>query len=155
MKAKQLYLSVPNAIWILPKNFEQLKSLDNITYESDYDTVLKIFRHEDIPCSLLEEDKTTYPKLIHHSFELIVLPIITFTLEFLKSNPGIIMTSLNAINLLLERRTRNDPDSDRYLVRSEVVKETKRGVYKKYTYEGPPSAYADFIKMVQNDTNDE
>lgn len=154
MKARNLGLSVPNAVWILPKNFDRLESLDNVVYEADYDTVIKLFRRENIPHSLLEDGRT-YPKLVHHNFELLTLPIIVFTIEFLRNNPSIILTALNTIGSLLERRTRDDPNDNKHEIQSRVIKETKRGVYKEYTYDGPPSAYKDFVKMVIGDTNDE
>ena len=150
MKAKKLGLAVPNAVWLLPKNFVQLESLDNVVYESDYDTVIKILNRGKIPCSLLEKDRITYPKLVQRNFEFLALPIIVFTIEYLRHNPNIILAALNLLNSLFERRVRNDPNSDRYVIRSKVIKETKRGVYKEYTYEGPPSAFKDFIKMVQS-----
>lgn len=153
MKAKKLGLNVPNAVWILPKNFTQLESLDNVTYESDYDTVFKILNRENIPCSLLEKDKVTYPKHIQRHFEIMALPIFAFVMEIIRNNPDIILTTLNALNSLLEKKVRNDPSRDRHIVRSKVIKETKRGVYKEYTYEGPQAAYKDFIKMVLGDTN--
>lgn len=153
MKAKKLGLSIPNAVWILPKNFEQLESLGNITYESDYDTVFKILNRENIPCSLLEKGKVTYHKHVQRHFEVMALPIFAFAMEVIRNNPDIILTTLNALNSLLEKKVQNDPNSDRHVVRSKVIKETKRGVYKKYTYEGPQSAYKDFIKMVLGDTN--
>ena len=35
LKLKELGIPVPNTIWILPKSFEQLSSLDGLFYESD------------------------------------------------------------------------------------------------------------------------
>lgn len=154
IKAKNLSLAVPKAVWVLPKSFEQLKSLDNLLYESDYDLVVKLFKQNNIPYSLLEKDKTTYPKLSQHSFEFVTLPLIAFTIEFLKENPDIVQVALNALNSFFRRRLSRDPDKGRYMIRSIIIKEIRNSSFKKYEYEGPQEGYKDFIDLIKNDKDD-
>ena len=66
-KANKLNLDIPDGVWILPKSFEQLKSLDNFMYPSDYDLVAKLFKQNHIPYSLIHNDRTAYDKLALHS----------------------------------------------------------------------------------------
>jgi len=154
IKAGKLNLTVPKAVWILPKSFEQLKSLDDLLYESDYDLVIKLFKQHDIPYSLLEKDKTTYPKLSQHSFEFITLPLIAFTIEFLKAYPDIISIALNTLNSFFKKRLHKDPDKGKYIIRSTIIKEVKNSSFKKYEYEGPQEGYKDFIDLIKNDKDD-
>ncbi len=154
IKAKKLNLTVPKAVWILPKSFEQLQSLDDILYESDYDLVIKLFKQNKIPYSLLEKDKTTYPKLSQHSFEFVTLPLITFTIEFLKENPDIVSIALNTLNSFFKKRLHSDPAKGKYIIRSTIIKEVKNSSFKKYEYEGPQEGYKDFIDLIKNDKDD-
>lgn len=154
IKAQKLDVVVPNAVWILPKSFEHLESLDGLLYESDYDLVIKLFKKNSIPYSLLEKDRTTYPKLSQHSFEFVTLPLIVFTIAFLKENPDIIFTALNILNSFFKKRLHRDPEKDKYRIRSSVIKEIKNSSFKKYEYEGPQEGYKDFIDLIKNDKDD-
>lgn len=154
IKAKKLNLTVPKAVWILPKSFEQLQSLDDILYESDYDLVIKLFKQNKIPYSLLEKDKTTYQKLSQHSFEFVTLPLIAFTIEFLKENPDIVSIALNTLNSFFKKRLHGDPAKEKYIIRSTIIKEVKNSLFKKYEYEGPQEGYKDFIDLIKNDKDD-
>lgn len=154
IKAKKLNLTVPKAVWILPKSFEQLQSLNDILYESDYDLVTKLFKQNKIPYSLLEKDETTYPKLSQHSFEFVTLPLIVFTIEFLKENPDIVSIALKTLYSFFKKRLHNDPAKAKYIIRSTIIKEVKNSSFKKYEYEGPPDGYKDFIDLIKNDKDD-
>ena len=153
IKAQKLDLTIPNAVWILPKSFEQLKSLHGLLYESDYDLVIKLFRQNNIPYSLLDKNRTTYPKLSQHSFEFVTLPLIAFTIEFLKANPDIISTALSVLNSFFKKRLHRNPEKDKYIIRSTVIKEIKKSSFKKYEYEGPLEGYKDFIDLIKNDND--
>lgn len=154
IKAKKLSVGIPNTVWILPCNFEQLKSLDNILYESDYDLLIKLFKKNNLSYSLLEKDKTAYPKLSQHSFEFLTLPLLAFTIEAIKENPEIIFTILDSLNVFFKKRLQRNPKKDNYTIRSTVIKEVKNSVFKKYEYEGPQENYKDFIDLVKNDKDD-
>lgn len=154
IKAQKLDLIVPNAVWILPKTFEHLKSLDGLLYESDYDLVIKLFKQNNISYSLLDKNATTYPKLSQHSFEFVALPLIAFTIEFLKENPDIISTALNVLNSFFKKRLHRNPEKDKYMIRSTIIKEVKNSSFKKYDYEGPQEGYKDFIDLIKNDKDD-
>ena len=154
IKAQKLNVAVPDAVWILPKSFEQLKSLDGLLYESDYDLVIKLFKMNNIPYSLLDKNKTTYPKLSQHSFEFVTLPLIIFTIDFIKENPDIIFTALNTLNSFFKKRLHRDPNKNKYTIESSVIKEVKNSSFKKYEYKGPQDGYKDFIDLVKNDKDD-
>ena len=75
-KAKKLGLEIPSNVWILPKGFEQLQTIDGVYYESDYDLITKLFRKNNISYSLMDKNKTSYSKLSQHSFEFATLPLV-------------------------------------------------------------------------------
>ena len=154
IKAKKLDLTVPKAVWILPKSFEQLKSLDGLLYESDYELVVKLFRKNNISFSLLDKNEITYPKLSQHSFEFVTLPLIAFTIEFLRENPDIISTALNILYSFFKKRLHRNPEKEKYIIRSTVIKEIQNSSFKKYEYEGPYDGYKDFIDLIKNDKDD-
>ena len=154
IKARKLDLIIPNAIWILPKYFEQLQTLDKLVYESDYDLVVKLFKRNNFPYSLLEKNKTTYPKLSQHSFEFMTLPLIVFTIEFIKGNQDIIFTALNVLNSFFKKKLHRNPEKDKYIISSTIIKEVKNDSFKKYEYEGPLEGYKVFIDLIKNDGDD-
>ena len=151
IKAQELGIPVPNTIWILPKSFEQLSSLDGLFYESDYDLVSKLFRQNNISYSLLQKNIDIYSKLHQNSFEFVTLPFIVFTIDTLARNPDIISTALNILNSFFKKRTHRDPYKDNYRVKTTVAKEIKDFSFKKYEYDGPLEGYKDFIDLVKND----
>ena len=150
-KAKKLNLPIPNGVWILPTNFEQLSGIDNVAYRSDYDLLTKLFRQNNIPYSLLEKTKSSYPKLVQHSFEFVELPLIVFTMELLKNNPNILLEALKPVYKFLKKRTRNDPEQDKYTVNIQIIKEIKNQVCYKYQYKGSLNGLSDFFQFVKDD----
>ena len=151
IKAQELDIPVPNTVWILPKSFEQLISLDDFFYESDYDLVLKLFRQNNISCSLLQKNRDVYSKLRQNSFEFVTLPLIVFTVDTLAKNPDIISTALNILNSFFKKRMQRDLSKDNFKVKTTVVKEIKNSSFKKYEYDGPLEGYKDFIDLIKND----
>ena len=153
-KAKKLGLEIPSNIWILPKGFEQLQTINGVYYESDYDLVAKLFRKNDISYSLMDKNETSYTKLSQHSFEFATLPLVVFLIDTIRENPQIITTSLSILSQFFKKRIRGIPNKDEYIVKSKVVKEIKNSSFKEYSYEGPPDKYDDFIKFVKEDKDD-
>lgn len=148
-KAKDLGISVPNAVWILPQNFFALNDASGVLYEGDYELLVKLFRINNVPYSLIVENTERYDKSVSHSLELIAIPIIVFTLNVLRDNPGIVSMSLVPLFDFLNRRSHTRPGG-RNLVRVTVVKE-KPHDSKQYRYEGSVEGFPDFIKLVQED----
>lgn len=148
-KAEELGISVPKAVWILPHNFFALSSASCVLYEEDYELLVKLFRINKVPYSLIAKSTERYDKSVNHSLELMAIPIIVFTLSLLKENPGIVSTSLSPLVDFLNRRSRTQLGG-RNLIRVTVVKE-KPHDSKQYRYEGPVEGFSDFVKLVQED----
>ena len=153
-KAKKLGLEIPSDVWILPNGFEQQQTIEDVYYQSDYDLVTKLLRKEGISYSLMDKNKESYTKLSQHSFEFVILPLITFLIETIAKNPQIITSVLSPLSEFFKKRTSPLPDKDNYMIRSKIIKEVKNSTFKEYSYEGPPDKYDDFIKFVKDDKDD-
>ena len=144
-KADELGLSVPDAVWIVPTNFERMKSVGEAMYDADYDLVVKLLRSASLPYSLLKSTNRTYPKLVQQSFELAALPLLIFTRDVLESRPEIISRVLCILLDHFRDRSRNDPGKDKNSVKCHIVKEDEEG-YVRADYEGPVEGLKDFIE---------
>ena len=147
-KADELGLPVPNAVWIVPSNFESITSAGEATYAADYDLVVKLLRGAGLPYSLLKGDAETYPKRVQHSFEFVVLPLLIFTKGVLADNPEIISQALGILLDHFMGKLRNDPTRDQCIIKCKIVKE-RAGLYVSAEYEGPAEEFKDFIEGVK------
>ena len=147
-KADELGLPVPNAVWIVPSNFESLVSVGDATYDADYDLVVKLLRGASLPYSLLQGAGETYPKRVQHSFEFVVLPLLIFTKDVLANNPEIISQALGILLDHFMNKLRNDPMRDHCVIKCKIVKE-RAGLYVSAEYEGPVEGFKDFIEGVK------
>jgi len=150
LKAEKLGFSVPDsAVWIVPNGFEQLKDTNNILYDADYDTVIKILRSNNIPYSLLDEN-TSFSKLQNNSFEILAMPFLVFTFEFLKNNPDIVIQTIKVIANLLRRRSKPYTKENSPNVNLTIIKEEKPSSFKKYVYDGPESSFEKFLDYMES-----
>lgn len=147
-RAGELGLSIPDAVWILPSNFESMASTGEAMYAADYDLVVKLLRCAGLPYSLLKSASDTHPKLIQQSCEFAALPLLVFTEYVLESNPGIVSKTLGILLDHFRSKSRNDPGKDHHIVRCRIVKE-EGGRYVSAEYEGPIEGFGDFIGKVE------
>lgn len=146
--AAKLGISVPEAVWIMPMGFFGLTSTSNVLYDLDYELLVKLFRMNNIPYSLIDKDTEEYGKLANNSFELAAIPTMAFAADFLAKNPKIISKTLVLISDSLRKRSRLYPGDNS--VRVAVIKEGQHGD-KQYTYEGSVEGLSEFGKIVQED----
>lgn len=147
-RAGELGLSIPNAVWILPSNFESMASAGEAMYAADYDLVVKLLRCAGLPYSLLKSASDTHPKLIQQSYEFAALPLLIFTKYVLESNPGIVSQTLGILLDHFQKRSRNGPGKDHHIVKCRIAKE-EGGKYVSAEYEGPIEGFGDFIEGVK------
>ena len=147
-KADDLSLAVPDAVWIVPSNFEAMTSAGEATYAADYDLVVKLLRGAGLPYSLLKSADGPYPKLIQQSYEFVALPLLIFTKDVLLSHPGIIQQALCILLEHLRDKSRSDPGKGQHNVKCKIVKSTA-GEYVRADYDGPLEGFGDFIEAVK------
>lgn len=149
-KAQDLKVTVPEGIWILPENFFDVQSTSDVLYATDYELIVKLFRANNIPHSLINTSTGQYNKIVNHHFEPFVIPIIVYTIDLLQQNPSIISTSLNVLWGFLKKQ-HGAPDTSGPFPEIRVIKETSSGAFTRYEYRGPLDGFPDFIKFVRGD----
>ena len=147
-KAGELGLAVPDAVWIVPANFESMMSAGDAVYAADYDLVVKLLRGAGLPHSLLDSADVAYPKLVQQSFEFVALPLLIFTKHVLESHPEIIPQVLCVLLEHFKGVSRGDPRKDQHIVKCRIVKE-RADSYVESEYEGPIEGLKYFIEGVK------
>ena len=147
-RAGELGLAVPDAVWILPLNFESMESAAEAAYAADYDLVVKLLRMAGLPYSLLKSADGMHSKLIQQSYEFAALPLLVFTKRVLERNPEIISQTLHTILDHFQSKLRNDPGRDQRIVKCKIAK-AEGGRYVSAEYEGPIEGFGDFIEGVK------
>lgn len=148
--AAKLGIPVPEAAWILPRGFFGLAGASDVLYDRDYELVVKLFRRNGIPYSLIDGNTEQYEKLANNSFGLAEIPLIAFTLDFLTKNPTIISETLDLIRNFLAKRSRLQPDADSNSVKISVIKERRHDT-RRYDYEGRLEGIPKFSQLIQED----
>jgi len=148
IKAENFGFNVPDSVWLLPNSFETIKEPNGILYSADYDTLVKLFRASNIPCSLLD---TNFSKLQNNSFELFALPLIVFPYHFLINHPEIIIESLKLLSDLFHRHSKSFSKNESSRVNVTIIKEERPSSFKKYSFQGPESSFDKFIEYMKNE----
>lgn len=147
-KAGELDLAVPDAVWIIPSNFESMASVGEATYAADYDLVVKLFRGAGLPYSLLKSAEESYPKLIQQSDEFVALPLLVFTKGVLEKFPKIMSQALDILLEYLRSKSGRDHRKDQPAVRLKIAKESADTCVSA-EYEGPLEGIKDVIEAVK------
>ena len=148
IKAEKFGFTIPDSVWILPTGFENMKEPNNIVYNADYDTVIKLFKTKNIPCSTLD---TKFAKLQNNSFELFSLPLIVFPYHFLINHPEIIIESVKWFAELFHKHSKSFTKNESPEVKVTIIKEERPSSFKKYSYQGPESSFNKFIEFVERE----
>lgn len=147
-RAGELGLAVPDAVWILPLNFESMASTAEAAYAADYDLVVKLLRMAGLPYSLLKSADDIHSKLIQQDYESVALPLLAFTRHVLERRPEIVSQTLGIILDHFRSRPRYGPGRDQRNVRCKIAK-AEGGRYVSAEYEGPIEGFGDFVEGVK------
>ena len=148
--AAKLGMPVPEAAWILPRGFFDLTRASDALYERDYELLVKLFRTNGIPYSLIDGNTEQYEKLANNSFELTEIPTIAFALDFLTENPTIVSKVLDLIRTFLDKKSSLQPDAGSNSVKISVIKERLHDT-RRYCYEGQLEGIPEFSRLIQED----
>lgn len=144
-RAGELGLSIPDAVWILPLNFESMASVGEAVYAADYDLVVKLLRRAGLPYSLLKGASGTHPKLIEQSHVSVALPLLVFTKHVLEGNPCIVSQTLGILLDHFQSKSRDGPGNGHHIVKCRIAKE-EGGRYASAEYEGPIGGFGGFVE---------
>ncbi len=132
--ARQLGLNEPQGLALLPRNFSDAKSIDELIHESAIQTVRKLFRENNIQETRLEHEGQKFPCIQENEFSLLI-PTIFVSGLILSQNPNLLSVALSIIANYATDFFRGLPGNNK--VRLDVVVEDKASKRsKRIHYEG-------------------
>lgn len=151
-RAQDLDCDVPESIAILPRNFENANSKDELSHESTTSTIRILWRQNHIIETPIEKQGEKIPFIIEESFGW-VGPVIFVASAFLTQNPHLINIALGVISNYLTDWFKGIRDQDRN-TSLDIVIETKSGSYKRVHYEGPPEGLEKLPEVIRSVHNE-
>lgn len=145
-RAAVLGCNIPTRIALLPRNFEDAGSREDLLHESSAPTVRILLRQAGISETPLELEGEKFPERSEKDFERWIAPIIFVSGAFLTQNPHAIALALGVISNYLTDFFKGIPSGKR--VTLDVVVETSLKKYKKVHYEGPPEGLRELPSII-------
>jgi hypothetical protein len=147
-RAEELGCSIPNLITVLPRNFADAKSKEELVYEDETPTVRTLWRTNGVMETPIEKKGEKIPYAVEESFDW-VGPMIFVASQFITQNPSLLDTAISIILTYLADWFKGLP-SNQKKAKLQVIVETKSGTYKKVGYEGPPEGLAELPKIIRS-----
>jgi hypothetical protein len=147
-KAQDLNCNIPTSIAILPRNFENAPSKDELVHADTTSTIRVLWRQNGIIETPIEKETESIPFVVEESFEWIG-PIIFFTATFISQNPHLIDISIGVISNYLTDWFKGIRKEERK-TKLDIIVETPSGVYKKIRYEGSPDGLKDLPGIIRS-----
>jgi hypothetical protein len=148
-RAGELDCSIPNLITILPRNFANAKSKEELVYEDEAPTIRTLWRTNGIVETPLEKKGERIPYVVEESFEW-VGPMIFIASQFITQNPSLVDTAISIISTYLLDWWFKGLGDNQKKARLKVIVETKTGTYKEVDYEGPPGGLSELPKIIRS-----
>lgn len=146
--ATDLGCNVPTAWAILPRNFSEASSRDELINESSASTVRTLLRQSELSETPLEQDGERFPQVQENAFTWIG-PILFFAAAELSRNPEMVSVACGVIGNYLTDFFRGKPGEQR--VQLDIVVEqtrTKRTV--KLHYDRTPEGLAEIPQTISD-----
>jgi hypothetical protein len=137
-RALELGCNIPTELALLPRNFEVVKSRDELIHEGSVPTIRVLWRQAGISETKIEKEGDRYSCVQEKAFREWIGPIIFVGISLLSQNPHAISVALGVISNYLTDWFKGIPDN-RKIVRQDLVVETieaKGMIYKRIRYEG-------------------
>jgi len=147
-KAQDLDCNIPDSIAILPRNFENAKSKEDLVHEDTAATIRVLWKQNKIVETPLEKEGEAIPFVVEEAFGWIG-PLIFFTSAVIAQNPYLIDISIGVISNYLTDWFKGLMDGEKE-VSLDVVVETKSGSYTKIRYEGSPEGLKELPKIIRS-----
>lgn len=145
-KLKNLGVSIPTALAILPENLATATSVDDLRQQVESDTVRTLLKQHQIHyVELFDEDKQP-PYLQQYAFEWFG-PTLFISAGMLSQNPSIVSVTLGVITNYLYDIFKGDKDGK---VSLNIVYEYKDGSCKSVRYRGPTDGLSEVEKIVNS-----
>lgn len=150
-RARILGCNVPTSLALLPRNFEEAESKDNLLHESSATTVRVLFRSNGIMETPLESDDERFPEVSEKSFEEWIGPTIFVSFALLSQNPHILSLALGVLSNYLTDFFKGLPNPGK--AKLSIVVETRKKTYKRIDYEGPVSGLEKIAEVAKEVSN--
>jgi hypothetical protein len=147
-RAEDLKCNVPDSMAILPRNFENAKTKEELIHEDATATIRVLWNNEGIVETPIEKEGESIPFVVENAFEWIG-PLILFTSTLVTQNPQLIDVSLGVISNYLTDWFKGVRRSER-TAKLDVVVEKRNGSYKKIHYEGSPEGLKELPKIIRS-----
>jgi hypothetical protein len=146
-KAQELGCNIPTSIAILPRNFDSVKSKDELIHEDTAPTVRVLWRQNNIVETPLEYPGEKFPQAAEEALEW-TGPIIFIPTLLISQNPYLITIAINVISNYLTDWFKGILPLERK-VKLRVVIETSQGNYKEIEYEGTEDGLRNLPKIIK------
>lgn len=147
-RARELNCSVPESIAILPRNFENARSKEDLVHEETTPTIRILWRENNVIETPLEKEGEKIP-FVSEKFLEWAGPLIFFASTVIIQNPVLIDVSIGVISNYLTDFFKGMVKEEKK-VKLSVVVETKSGSYKKVNFEGHPEGLKELPKIVRS-----
>ena len=152
-RVEELHCNMPVSIALLPRNFADARSRDELVHESTAPTVRTLWRQNAITETPLERPGEKFPMVSEKAFTAWICPVIFVSYLLMSQNPHMITVALNIISNYLTGWFKGIP-KDHRRVKLDIIVETKGANYKRVEYEGPLDGLRDLPAVIK-EVNDE
>jgi hypothetical protein len=147
-RAQDLNCNIPNLIAILPRNFENAKTKEELVHEDSTATIRVLWKKEGIVETPIEEEGESIPFIVEKAFEWIG-PLLLFTSTLITQNPQLTDISLGVVSNYLTDWFKGVRTSEK-ITKLDVVVEKRNGSYKKIHYEGSPEGLKELPQIIRS-----
>lgn len=146
-QANRLGCNIPTGLALLPHNFADAKTKEDLVHESSTSTVRVLWDQTKIPETNIEKQGEKFPQVMEEAFEWIG-PVIFVGYGLYIQNPRLISTALEVISNYLTVWFKGIPRSQRH-VKLDVVVETPKRTYKRVHYEGSKEGLKELPRIIR------
>ena len=149
-RARELGLNDPNGLSLLPRNFEQATTVDDLLHEGSVDTVRTLFRLNGITESRVERSDQQISIIIENNFEL-ALPTLFVGGLILSENPHLLSLALSILANYATEFFMGIPGPNEVSLSIISTSERKDGsrTHKKVDYKGPVEGMAGLNEIIR------
>ena len=148
-----LGLRVPTHLALLPRNWADSESVQDLVHEASAATIRKLWREADLPETAIEARDQPLPYMLERSDEWIG-PTIFFGSLLLVENQHAVTVAIEIIKQVVMDyfRGRSNPPSVRLEV---IVETTKSKNYKRISYSGPAEGLGELPGLIRESTRND
>lgn len=145
-KASALGCNIPTELALLPRNFAEAGTKQELLHEDEATTVRQLWREAGIVETPLEARGEKFPEIAEKSFEWIG-PTIFVGASLLSNNANLLSVALGVVSNYLTDFFRGQKGTGQ--IKIDIVFDTKKNTCKKIIYRGGPEGLKDFAKVVK------